>query len=94
MTSCSNAALIEPGVEMQPREDFRDGYGMRDVGIAVAALLALVGLGRELVRLRDARDIGARQVRLELRDEATKVIGPPYRRQSAFADGGTIVHGV
>ena len=79
---------------MQPREDFRDGYGMRNVRIAVATLLALMGLGGEFVRLGDARDIGARQVRLELRDETAKVIGPPYRRQSAFADGGTIIHGV
>ena len=37
------------GVEMQAGEDLGDGDGMRDVGIAVAPLLALVRLGAELV---------------------------------------------
>src|SRR6185312_14914792 len=63
------------GVEMQAGENLRDGYGMCDVGIAVAAFLALVRLRGELVGLRDAREVGGGQVRLELRDESAKVIG-------------------
>ena len=87
-------SLDRAGVEMQAGEDLGDGDGMRDVGIAVAPLLALVRFGAELVGGGDARQVVARQVALELPHEAAEVVGPPHRRQHSIERGGTIIHGV
>ena len=79
-------------VEVQPREDFRDGYRVSDVRVAAAPLLALVSLRAVLVRGLDAGHVRARQVRLELPEQAAEIVGAPHRRKSSF-DGGTIIHG-
>ena len=54
------------GVEMQVGEDLGDGDRMGDVGIAGAALLALVRGGAELGGLTDALDLVGRKVDLRL----------------------------
>ena len=78
---------------MQAGEDLGDRDGMRDVGIAVAPLLALVRFGAELVGGGDARQVVARQIALERPHEAAEVVGPPHRRQHSIERGGTIIHG-
>src|SRR4030095_11006937 len=80
-------------IEMQAGEDFGDGYRMRDVRIAATALLPFVSLGAVLVSGRDARHARARKIGLELGHEPPEIVGAPYRRQTNFAEGGTIVHG-
>jgi hypothetical protein len=53
-------------VHVQVGEQVGDGDRVGDVGLAGQPLLALVGLGAELVRVADAIHLRRRQVGLEL----------------------------
>jgi hypothetical protein len=80
-------------VEMQAGQDLGHGNGMGDVRIAVAAQLALMGLGAELVGCADARQVACGQIALERPQQAAEVVRPPHRRHNAIERGGTIIHG-
>jgi hypothetical protein len=78
---------------VQAGKNLGDRDRMRDIRIAVAALLTLVRFSAELVRRRDARQVVARQITLELAHETSEVVRPPHRRQHSIERGGTIIHG-
>ena len=78
-------------IEPQVREQVGDRDGMRDVGLAGAATLALVSLEGEVVGILDALDLGGREIALELRDELADAYGPSSIWQQA-AQGRRDVH--
>ena len=92
MTSWRIAAISVCGVEPQVGEQVGDRDRVRDVGLARAAALALVGLEREVVGGLDPLDVLVGKVRLELVDQLVDADGPSSVGQQA-AQGRRDVHG-
>ena len=79
-------------VEVQVREDAGDGDGVGDVGIAGAALLTLMRVGAEGVRVRNQAQLLLGQV-VDLLEQAAEPAVAAGQRQ-ALEDGGGVVHGL
>ncbi len=79
-------------VEPQVGEQVGDRYRVRDVGLAGAAPLAVMGLEREIVGFLHQLDLVGRQVGLQLRDELVDADGASSIGQQA-AQGRRDVHG-